>query len=210
MPDSPVPPTDCVDGKVLLEVLDQGQLFAAMRPWLRHAQHQPDPFIESDPQPESDPGPSTVLKNAATPAHRLPAAIEGSVLEGLKVLVVDDDYRNIFAMTAVLERGDAIVEVAESGPEAIATLERTPDIDVVLMDIMMPGVDGYDTIRAIRQYSRFEVLPIVAVTGKAASGERERCLDAGADDYIPKPVDTGVLLTSLTPWLPTPREPGTG
>ena len=108
----------------------------------------------------------------SAPIGRLPAAIEGNALEGLKILVVDDDYRNIFAMTAVLERGDATVVVAESGAEAIATLERTPDIDVVLMDIMMPVMDGYDTIRAIREISRFEVLPIVAVTGKAAAGER--------------------------------------
>ena len=119
--------------------------------------------------------------------------------------MVDDDYRNIFAMTAVLERGRANVAVAESGAEAIATLEQTPDIDVVLMDIMMPVMDGYDTIRAIRQISRFQVLPIVAVTGKAAAGERQRCLDAGADDYIPKPVDTAELLASLSPWLPTPQ-----
>ncbi len=145
------------------------------------------------------------MTNGATPDHRIPAAIEASTLQGLKILVVDDDYRNIFAMTAVLERGDAVVEVAESGAEAIATLERTPDIDVVLMDIMMPGMDGYDTIRAIRQISRFEVLPIVAVTGKAAAGERDRCLDAGADDYISKPVDTGALVASLAPWLPTPQ-----
>ena len=81
--------------------------------------------------------------------------------------------------------------VAESGAEAIAALERNPDIDIVLMDIMMPVMDGYDTIRAIRKISGFKVLPIVAVTGKAAAGERQRCLDSGADDYIPKPVDTG-------------------
>ncbi|MEO7944345.1 MAG: response regulator, partial [Marmoricola sp.] len=78
----------------------------------------------------------------------------------------------------------------------------TPDIDIVLMDIMMPVMDGYDTIRAIRKISGFEVLPIVAVTGKAAAGERQRCLDSGADGYIPKPVDTGVLLAALAPWLP--------
>jgi CheY-like chemotaxis protein len=190
--------------------VDQAELFAAMRPWLPHAQTPPVPVAEppsdvgaqSGLEPESEP--SETLPTGAAPDRRLPAAIEGSTLEGLKILVVDDDYRNIFAMTAVLERGHALVAVAESGAEAIETLERTPDIDVVLMDIMMPVMDGYDTIRAIREMSRFEVLPIVAVTGKAASGERQRCLDAGADDYIPKPVDTAQLLASLTPWLPTP------
>jgi CheY-like chemotaxis protein len=95
------------------------------------------------------------------------------------------------------------VTVAESGAEAIAALQRNPDIDIVLMDIMMPLMDGYDTIRAIRRISGFKVLPIVAVTGKAAAGERERCLDSGADDYIPKPVDTASLMSALAPWLPT-------
>jgi CheY-like chemotaxis protein len=117
--------------------------------------------------------------------------------------VVDDDFRNIFAMTALLERGQATVTVAESGAEAIAALQRNPDIDIVLMDIMMPLMDGYDTIRAIRRISGFKVLPIVAVTGKAAAGERQRCLDSGADDYIPKPVDTASLMSALAPWLPT-------
>jgi len=119
------------------------------------------------------------------------------------VLVVDDDFRNIFAMTAVLERGRAIVTAAESGAEAIAALKHNPDIDIVLMDIMMPAMDGYDTIRAIRRINRFGVLPIVAVTGKAAPGERQRCLDAGADDYIPKPIETAELIAILAQWLPT-------
>ena len=157
-----------------------------------------EPVAEPPAVAEAEP-----VVTAADPGS--PVAIEARALAGLKILVVDDDYRNIFAMTAVLERGDALVTVAESGAEAIATLERTPDIDVVLMDIMMPVMDGYDTIRAIRDISRFEVLPIVAVTGKAAAGERQRCLDAGADDFVPKPVDPVQLLESLTPWLPTPQ-----
>ena len=130
-----------------------------------------------------------------------PVVIDGA-LRGLSVLVVDDDFRNIFAMTAVLERGGATVTAAESGAEALAALERTPDIDLVLMDIMMPVMDGYDTIRAIRATGGFDALPIVAVTGKAAAGERERCLESGADDYLPKPVHTADLLTALAPWLP--------
>ncbi len=78
-----------------------------------------------------------------------------------------------------------------------------PDIDIVLMDIMMPIMDGYDTIRAIRAIERFKTLPIIAVTGKAMAGERQRCLDAGANDYVPKPVDTAELFAALRPWLPT-------
>ena len=126
----------------------------------------------------------------------------------MKILVVDDDFRNIFAMTALLERSHADVVVAESGADALAALERTPDIDLVLMDIMMPVMDGYDTMRAIRAIDRFASLPIIAVTGKAGSGERQRCIDAGANDYVPKPVDTAELLAALRPWLPTtPAQP---
>jgi CheY-like chemotaxis protein len=132
---------------------------------------------------------------------------ENSPINGVKILVVDDDFRNIFAMTALLERGHADVLVAESGAEAIATLQRLPDINVVLMDIMMPDMDGYDTIRAIRRIDRHKDLPIIAVTGKSASGERQRCLDAGASEYVPKPVDTGELLAALVPLLPTPAQP---
>jgi CheY-like chemotaxis protein len=137
------------------------------------------------------------------PDLRQRATLEQGVFEGLKVLVVDDDFRNIFAMTALLERGSAHVTIAESGPDAIAALERIPDIDLVLMDIMMPGMDGYATIRAIRAMEPFQTLPVVAVTGKVVAGERERCIDAGANDYVPKPVDTLELLTAIGPWLPT-------
>jgi CheY-like chemotaxis protein len=123
-------------------------------------------------------------------------------LAGVTVLVVDDDFRNIFAMTALLERGKAVVVVAESGLAALDVLERTPNIDLVLMDIMMPVMDGYATIAAIRAIPRFGLLPIVAVTGKVMPGERQRCLDAGANDFVPKPVDTAELLSVLSPWLP--------
>jgi signal transduction histidine kinase/HAMP domain-containing protein len=135
-------------------------------------------------------------------AQLRPAAVPDSLsFDGAKVLVVDDDFRNIFAMTALLERGHARVTVAESGADALALLDRIPDIDIVLMDIMMPIMDGYATIRAIRAIERFALLPIVAVTGKVVPGERQRCLDAGADDFIPKPVDTAELVAVLTPWL---------
>ncbi len=106
-----------------------------------------------------------------------------------------------------LERGHADVIVAESGAEALVELERTPDIDIVLMDIMMPIMDGYDTMRAIRALEQFKNLPIIAVTGKVMPGERQRCIDAGANDYVPKPVDTAELVAALRPWLPTTAQP---
>jgi CheY-like chemotaxis protein len=127
-------------------------------------------------------------------------------LDGMKVLVVDDDFRNLFAMTAWLERGHAEVVVAESGPSAIAILEATDDIDVVLMDIMMPIMDGYATMRAVRSFDQLKSLPIIAVTGKVTPDERQRCIDAGATDYVPKPVDTAELLEVLRPWLATKRQ----
>lgn len=123
-------------------------------------------------------------------------------LGGVKVLLIDDDYRNLFALTALLERLDAEVTVAESGGEALALLGRRPDIQLVLTDIMMPVMDGYVTIRAIRALDRFASIPVIAVTGKVVPGERRRCLEAGASDYVPKPVDTAKLLTVLSPWLP--------
>jgi two-component system chemotaxis sensor kinase CheA len=151
--------------------------------------------------------PATGMRPAALTAPVLTAkpagSIEGAVFDGLKILLVDDDFRNIFALTALLERGHAEVTMAESGSDAIAILERKRDIDIVLMDIMMPVMDGYDTIRAIRRFEHFNSLPIIAVTGKVVEGERRRCIDAGANDYVPKPVDTAELIAALGPWLPT-------
>jgi CheY-like chemotaxis protein len=123
------------------------------------------------------------------------------------VLVVDDDFRNIFAMTALLERGNAVVTVAESGAAALALLAPGSGIDIVLMDIMMPVMDGYATIRAIRDLDHVKALPIIAVTGKAIPGERQRCIDAGANDFVPKPVNTTELLAALRPWLPATARP---
>jgi CheY-like chemotaxis protein len=123
-------------------------------------------------------------------------------LDGTRVLVVDDDFRNVFALTALLERAHGAVTAAESGPDGITALERNPDIDLVLMDIMMPGMDGYTAIRAIRAREQFKSIPIIAVTGKVVAGERQRCLDAGANDYVPKPVNTADLLDAIVPWLP--------
>jgi CheY-like chemotaxis protein len=124
-----------------------------------------------------------------------------AVLAGRKVLVVDDDIRNIFAMTSILEPHNMTTLSAETGKSAIETLQKTPDIDVVLMDIMMPDMDGYDTMRAIRKITKFRSLPIVALTAKAMKGDREKCIEAGASDYISKPVDTAQLLATLRVWL---------
>ena len=136
-------------------------------------------------------------------AERRAYSLADSTFGGARVFVVDDDFRNVFAMKALLERGDAKVTFAESGQDAIDMLRDGPDVDIVLMDIMMPGMDGYATIRAVRKLERCFDLPIIAVTGKVMVGERQRCLDAGANDYVPKPVDTGELVAAISPWLPT-------
>ena len=126
----------------------------------------------------------------------------GTVLAGKTVLVVDDDIRNIFAMTSILEPYNINVVSAEiPGGRAIDILQTRPDIDIVLMDIMMPQMDGFDTMRAIRKVSKFRSLPIIALTAKAMKGDREKCIEAGASDYISNPVDTGQLLALLRVWL---------
>jgi HAMP domain-containing protein/CheY-like chemotaxis protein/signal transduction histidine kinase len=122
-------------------------------------------------------------------------------LVGKRVLVVDDDVRNIFALSSVLERRGMEVLTASTGREAIQTLESTPGVAIVLMDIMMPEMDGYETMRAIRQNREFRRLPIVALTAKAMKGDREKCLEAGASDYLAKPVNTEQLLSALRMWL---------
>jgi hypothetical protein len=126
---------------------------------------------------------------------------DSGVLASRKVLVVDDDIRNVFALTSVLERHKMDVLSAESGKAALDLLEKDPGVDIVLMDIMLPEMDGYDTIRAIRKFPQFRSLPIIALTAKAMKGDREKCIEAGASDYIAKPVDTEQLLTLLRVWL---------
>jgi CheY-like chemotaxis protein len=122
-------------------------------------------------------------------------------LLGKKVLVVDDDVRNIFALSSVLERRGMTVLTAGTGREAIAMLEATPGVAIVLMDIMMPEMDGYETMQVIRQNVLFRRLPIIALTAKAMKGDREKCLEAGASDYLAKPVNTEQLLSALRMWL---------
>ncbi len=117
------------------------------------------------------------------------------------MLLVDDDARNIFALSSVLERRGMRVLTATTGSEAIALAEATPDLAIVLMDIMMPEMDGYLTIQVIRQKQGFRRLPIIALTAKAMKGDREKCLEAGASDYLAKPVNTEQLLSALRMWL---------
>ena len=122
-------------------------------------------------------------------------------LVGKKVLVVDDDVRNIFALSSVLERRGMAVLTAGTGREAISILESTPDLAIVLMDVMMPEMDGYETMQVIRQNAAFRRLPIIALTAKAMKGDREKCLEAGASEYLAKPVNTDQLLAALRMWL---------
>jgi HAMP domain-containing protein/CheY-like chemotaxis protein/signal transduction histidine kinase len=122
-------------------------------------------------------------------------------LLGKPVLVVDDDVRNIFALSSVLERRGMKVVSASTGHEALALLDSTPDVSIVLMDIMMPEMDGYETIKYIRQNPKHRRLPIIALTAKAMKGDREKCLEAGASEYLAKPVNTEQLLSALRMWL---------
>jgi HAMP domain-containing protein/signal transduction histidine kinase/DNA-binding response OmpR family regulator len=123
------------------------------------------------------------------------------VLTGKKVLIIDDDMRNIFALTSLLERYDMQVLYAENGKDGIETLRNTSGIDIALVDIMMPEMDGYDAMRRIREMKEFKSLPLIALTAKAMKGDREKCIEAGASDYITKPADSEQLLSLLRVWL---------
>jgi CheY-like chemotaxis protein len=144
-----------------------------------------------------------VEANLPESKRRILRQVRGSdpILAGRKVLIVDDDARNLFALTGLLERRQMQVLVAENGQEAIAVLDQDPGVDLVLMDIMMPEMDGYEAMRAIRRMEHFRALPIIALTAKAMKGDRENCIEAGASDYIAKPVDTDQLLSLLRVWL---------
>jgi CheY-like chemotaxis protein len=124
-----------------------------------------------------------------------------SVLQGRTVLIVDDDVRNVFALTSALEARGMLVRFAENGREAIDQLREDPDVDLVLMDVMMPEMDGYETTRAVREMPQFEGLPIIALTAKAMKGDREKSIQSGASDYITKPVDVEQLLSLMRVWL---------
>ena len=120
---------------------------------------------------------------------------------GKKVLIVDDDVRNVFALTSALEANGMEVLFAENGREGIEALRAAGDVDLILMDVMMPEMDGYETTQAIRKLPEYEKLPIIALTAKAMKGDRERSIAAGASDYITKPVDTDQLLSLMRVWL---------
>jgi CheY-like chemotaxis protein len=125
-----------------------------------------------------------------------------SLFEGKKILVAEDDVRNIFALTSVLEPKGAELIVARNGREALDALDKTPGIQLVLMDIMMPEMDGLEAMREIRKHSKWSKLPIIALTAKAMRDDQERCLQAGANDYISKPLDVEMLLSLLRVWMP--------
>jgi signal transduction histidine kinase/DNA-binding response OmpR family regulator len=144
-------------------------------------------------------------RKKAAPAAR-PAGLQVPELAGAKVLIVDDDIRNIFSLTSVLESYDVEVLHAERGKDGILILEQTPGVDVGLIDIMMPEMDGYETMQQIRQRPQLADLPLIAVTAKAMKGDRQKCLDAGASDYIAKPVDIELLLALLRVWIARSRE----
>jgi signal transduction histidine kinase/ActR/RegA family two-component response regulator len=190
---------------------DQGSTFTVYLPVgvgplvVVHPTTPTQPAVAIAPAAAVVPEVAHVAPVPAEPTSTDEHAMQG--FDGATVLVVDDDFRNLFAMTALLERGNARVIVAESGPDAIAILHRDPSVDIVLMDIMMPVMDGYTTIRAIRAIEQLKELPIIAVTGRVMPGERQRCIDAGADDFVPKPVDTVELLAVLRPWLLNVRRP---
>ncbi len=131
-------------------------------------------------------------------------------LQGAKILIVDDDIRNIYSLTSVLESYDVEVLHAERGADGILILEQTPDIDIGLIDIMMPEMDGYETMGEIRKRPELADLPLIAVTAKAMKGDRQKCLDAGASDYIAKPVDIDLLLALLRVWIARARDSGRG
>ncbi|MGH7977993.1 MAG: response regulator, partial [Limisphaerales bacterium] len=144
-----------------------------------------------------------VVANLPEPKRQMLARLHNSneSLRGRKALVVDDDARNIFALTTLLENHEMNVLSATNGRQAIEIIQSTPDLNVVLMDIMMPEMDGYETLKEIRKEQKFRALPILALTAKAMKGDREKCLEAGASDYIAKPVNTEQLVSLLRVWL---------
>ena len=123
-------------------------------------------------------------------------------LAGRKILIVDDDLRNIFALTSALEVHDMNLTLAENGQKGIEALHANPDVELVLMDIMLPEMDGYQAMRAIRKMPQYRELPVIALTAQAMKGDRERCIEAGATDYIAKPVEIDQLLALMRVWLP--------
>ncbi len=138
---------------------------------------------------------------SAAEAYANGSDVLSSSLAGKRVLVVDDDIRNIFAVTALLERQKMEVYSVDSGQEALDLLRESSDFDIALVDVMMPGMDGFATMSKMRELSAFADRPIIALTAKAMKGDREKCIEAGASDYIAKPIENAHLLSMLKSWL---------
>ncbi len=139
---------------------------------------------------------------------RLKDSPAGEIFAGRRVLIVDDDIRNVYALSHVLGRLGMEIVYAENGREGLEALEREHDIALVLMDVMMPEMDGYETLTAVRQMPAFAGLPIIALTAKAMPGDREKTISCGASDYVPKPVDVDQLLEVMRGWLTGERQAG--
>jgi signal transduction histidine kinase len=182
----------------------QGSTFTLFLPLEYQPVGQPAGEVRIYPVAEAREAPAPRPESRTAESAEPPrAGDEGPAeLAGRRVLVVDDDIRNVFALTSALEAHGLRVMHAESGKEAIDLLKRTDDVDVVLMDVMMPGLDGLDTMRIIRKLEGYRDLPIIAVTAKAMIGDREKCMEAGASDYVAKPVNIDVLVATLTRLLP--------
>jgi CheY-like chemotaxis protein len=145
----------------------------------------------------SNPAPQAAAANKAVVAP----AKGKDILKGKKVLIVDDDMRNIFALSSALQQYDLNVEIANDGDEALEKLDTIEGVDIVLMDIMMPKMDGYEATRQIRKQNKWNKLPVIALTAKAMKEDREKCLAAGANDYITKPIDMDRLISLMQLWL---------
>jgi len=124
-----------------------------------------------------------------------------TIFQGKKVLVVDDDIRNVYALTNILEEKKIDVLIAQNGKEALDCLKNNSKVDLVLMDIMMPEMDGYETMREIRKLREFRNLPMIAITAKAMKGDKSKCIEAGANDYLSKPIDMDKLFSLMRVWL---------
>ncbi|GAB2687437.1 response regulator [Mucilaginibacter koreensis] len=153
--------------------------------------------ISTSPAPQ----PAPAAGNAGAAKPKVGVTNRKDILKNKKVLIVDDDMRNIFALSSALQTYDLKVEIANDGEEAITKLDETPDVDIVLMDIMMPKMDGYEATRHIRKQSKWAKLPVIALTAKAMKDDREKCMAAGANDYITKPVDMDRLISLMQLWL---------
>ncbi len=143
--------------------------------------------------------------NNPRPTENKMIADTDKVLVGKEILLVDDDMRNVYALSMVLKRHGIVVTIATNGMDALQKLESMSKVDLVIMDIMMPVLDGYETTRRIRKLPQFKNLPIIAVTAKAMPDDKKACLEAGANEYITKPIDADKLLSMLRVWLSTDR-----